>query len=203
MPDRMPMPPPTKWRMAITSTRAGRALRMTLPLERGTIDYAASSRMDELMLWMAHRQHRAGRFADDFLGDAAQQHMDQPGVAVRAHDDEVDIRFAGKADDLVKRRTFADLGMYGEAAQLMRVNEAVQSLADRRGELLRRRRNWNGTDGFRDEESQVLHDVQKIQLGVEFFGERGGVGERIFGVLAEIGGDENAVQVDHDASSLV
>src|SRR5205807_402221 len=78
-----PMPPPTRCRMAMTRIDVGRARRMA----RAFLD----SGVDELVLGVAHRQHRAGGPPYHLLRDAAQEDVGQPRVAVRAHDDEIDV----------------------------------------------------------------------------------------------------------------
>src|SRR3989442_1167698 len=66
----------------------------------------STSRVNEFVFRVANGQHRAGGLADDFLGDTAQEHVYQPTVAVRAHDDQLDAGFPGEPDDLVKRGPF-------------------------------------------------------------------------------------------------
>src|SRR5438105_3375394 len=77
------------------------------------------SRVHELVLGMAHRQHRTGRLAHDLLRDAAEQHVGQPAMPVRAHHDQVDVGFPGVAHDLVERSAFAHLPVENEALELV------------------------------------------------------------------------------------
>src|SRR5262249_25257850 len=99
-----PRPPPTRWRMAIASPLAGRYFGMGTPSgirrpadgNRKRCGYRGS-RVDELVFGVAHREHRAGRLAHHLLRRAAQQDVSQSGVAVRPHDDQVDVRLLGEA----------------------------------------------------------------------------------------------------------
>src|SRR5690349_3516469 len=81
-----PRPPPTRWRIAKTRIGVVRWRRMAV-LSHG-------SGMHELVFGVADGQHRAGSAADDLLGNAAQEQMGQAGVAMRAHDDEVNVLVA-------------------------------------------------------------------------------------------------------------
>src|SRR5207248_462347 len=68
----------------------------------------------------------------------------------------------------------------------------------RGGELLHRRgerRHAGYRVGY--EQGQVLNDVQQIKLAAEFLGKSCGVVQGNVGKLAEVGGHEDAVQVDH------
>src|SRR6516164_4991474 len=69
----------------------------------------AASGVDELVLVRPHRQHRARRPPHHLIGDAAQQDMRQPRVAVRADDDQVHVALAREADDLLVGRALDDL----------------------------------------------------------------------------------------------
>src|SRR5436190_10025308 len=57
------------------------------------------SRDDKLMSRGAHRQYRAGRLANDFLGDASQQHVGDGAAAVSSQNDQVDVVLTRIRDD--------------------------------------------------------------------------------------------------------
>lgn len=157
--------------------------------------------MHEFMLRMPNRKDRTRRLADDFFGHAAQEHVGQTAVAVRSHNDEVGVDFAGAADDFVERRAFADVLLDLESLELVLGNQPLEARLDRgcdrfggwqRGGLDR--------DDIRNDEGEVLHDVKEIQLGIELFGERDGVIESGVRILAEIDGKQDAAKVDHGAA---
>ena len=51
--------------------------------------------IDELMTLRVDGQHRARRFTDDFLGNAAKQDVNDSRAAVRANDDQIDLCLLG------------------------------------------------------------------------------------------------------------
>src|SRR5262245_7906954 len=60
---------------------------------------------DKLVLWMPDREHRAGCFAHDLLGDAAHEHMRDRPATMSAHDDQVDFPLLGVPHDFQERCT--------------------------------------------------------------------------------------------------
>src|SRR5262249_53446014 len=99
-----------------------------------------------------------------------------------------------------ERRAFADFEMaFGDILDWTVLQRTLEGRA-RRGEHLIDRRHRGRADGdrIRLEDRQVLENVQKVDFGPELLGERRAVAERVFRVFAEVGGDEDTVESDHD-----
>jgi hypothetical protein len=74
----------------------------------------------------------------------------------------------------------------------------LQGRAGGGGELLDRRgRGRRHQHGLGDEQGQVLDDVEEVDFGAELLREGHRVRQGVRGGLAEVGGHEDAAQVDH------
>src|SRR5262249_25309061 len=113
-----PNMPRIRLRTAMAYSEVGRSSDM-IPPGGGAAAERRASRMHELVFGMPHGQDGARRLADHFLGHAAQQHVDQAAVPVRAHDDQIDVRLLGELDDLVERRTHPCLNIRFEPLELV------------------------------------------------------------------------------------
>ncbi len=104
------------------------------------------------------------------------------------------MSFSREADDFLKGSALAHLGDDANVGGGQLLHGAIQRRPRRRDKLLdrghHRRRQHNG---FRDEQGQILNDVQQMQLRAEPGGERRSVGQRVPRRLAEIGRDQNAM----------
>src|SRR5438105_1818605 len=83
-------------------------------------------RMFELARWMAHREHRAWRLADDVFSDAADNQMGQSGAAVRAHDDQIGILGLRRRHDFDERAADTQDRASLETANAQPGREAVE-----------------------------------------------------------------------------
>ena len=88
------------------------------------------------MLGMAHCQNGTGSLAHHFFGDASQEHMGQAAVAVRAHDDQIDVVFSGKQEDLIVGGSLAHRTVDRQTLQMVLLDLPLQSRTDGRRELL-------------------------------------------------------------------
>src|SRR5262245_30149019 len=63
------------WRRRSSAALLARAEQKPCSFPAEPLPMGGSLRHHEFVLWMTHGEHRAGRFTDDFLRDAAQEHV--------------------------------------------------------------------------------------------------------------------------------
>ena len=158
----------------------------------------------EFVFRASHREHRARRDSHHALRHAAHQQVPQHAAAVRAHHDEIDVGLFGVVgDDERGRRRGVDHRGHRRRLAVVRAQEIRKSPARvffhallHQGEVVRR-----AVDAGR--EHRNFHDVKHVQPCAEVERQRAPIFQRESGRLAEVSGDQNVLDLDHDESSAV
>ena len=155
--------------------------------------------MDELMPFRPDGQDWAGRFANDAFGHISHHQMQRSTATVCANDHHVDVVCNGIFNDFDERLAVYPAVGHFDPLEVFRQDPTLQACLGERFEIFPR---WKGeTFEHRHVNDWVFNDVQQVEFRAESVGKFQRVFRRGQRRFAEVGWQENLLQLKHGGTS--